>query len=155
MFRYRVFYGWLMAGTVKKRSLSPSPCLVFFSCGKQKEARTLPLLRDGCSNFCCETRMQEGAERNANVSRMENANGSAPHCRLGQIQSCERANAIASSSAELYLLVPNKLGLGRSLSLSLARSFVVIRKTFQERDASVCDIFPFLYFQGIMFCNLV
>lgn len=69
MFRYWMFYGWLMAGTVKKRSLSPR--LVFFSCGKQKEARMLPLLRDGCSNSCCETRMQEGAERTANMSRME------------------------------------------------------------------------------------
>lgn len=146
-----------MAVTVKKRSLSPSLRLVFFSCGKQKEARTLPLLRDGCSNSCCESRMEEGAERTADMSRMEKPSGSASYCRLGQIQSFERANAIASSSAELYLLVPNKLGLGRSLSLSLflSRSFVVIRKTFQERGASVCDIFPFLYFQGIMFCNLV
>lgn len=120
MFRNWKFYGWLIAGTVKKRSLSPSSHLAFFSCGKQKAARTLPLLRDRCSNSCCETRVQEGAERTANMNRMENPNGSTSHCRLGQIQLFERANAIASSSAELYLLAPNKLGLGRSLSLSLS-----------------------------------
>ena len=119
MFRYWKFYGWLMAGTVKKRSLSLPSHRAFFSCGKQKEARTLPLLRGGCSNSCCETRMQEGGERTANMSRMENSNGSTSYCRLGQIQSFERANAIASSSAELYLLAPSKLGLDRSVSLSL------------------------------------
>lgn len=61
-----------MAGTVKKRCLSSSSRLAFFSCGKQKGAWTLPLLRGGCSNSCCETRVQEGGERTANVSRMEN-----------------------------------------------------------------------------------
>lgn len=119
MFRYWKFCGWLMAGRVKKWSLSPSSHLAFFLCGKQKEGWTLPLFSGGCSYSCRETRMQEGAERTANVNRIENLNGSTSHCRLGQIQSFERANAITSSSAELHLLAPNKFGLGRSpLSLS-------------------------------------
>jgi len=118
MFRYWKFYGWLTAGTLKERSLSPSSRIAFL-CGKQKAGWTLPLLRGGCSNSCCETTMQEGAERTTNTSKTENPSGSTSQCRLRRIQSFGRANAIASSLVELYLLAPNKWGLGRSLSLSL------------------------------------
>lgn len=75
MFRYWKFCGWLMAGTVKKWSLLPSPCLAFFSWGKQKEAWTLPPLRGGGSDSFRETKMQERGERATNTSRTENLSG--------------------------------------------------------------------------------
>lgn len=42
-----------------------------------------------------------------------------------------------------------------SNSLSFSTSFGVIDKTFQERDTFDCDIFSFLFIQGIVYCNLV
>lgn len=105
-----------MAGTVKKQSLSHHLVLHSSHVGsRRKDGHRLSSERR-CSNPCCETRTQEGAEKTTDMSRMENSNGSTFHCRLGQILLFERANAIASSLAELYLLAPNKLDLGRSLS---------------------------------------
>lgn len=60
MFRYWMFYGWLIAGRVKKWSFSLSCPLAFCLRRKQKGAQTLSLLRGGCSIACCEVRMQEG-----------------------------------------------------------------------------------------------
>lgn len=141
-------YGW------HSEKVVPFPIISScFLCGKQKEGWTLPLLSGGCSNSCCETITQEGAKRTANISRLENLNGSTSHCRLGQIQSFERANTITSSLAELYLLAPNKLGLGRSLSLSLCHSFVIICRTFQEMDTwtltHTVRFFLFCTFKGL------
>lgn len=57
MFSYWKCFGWLVAGMARRRSLSPSSHLASFAWGKQKEARTLPLLRGGSSDYCCETRL--------------------------------------------------------------------------------------------------
>lgn len=109
-----------MTGTLERQSLSTLSHLAFSMPGKQKKARTLPLLVGRCSDSCCETRTWKGVGKTIDLSRMGDPNGSTSQCRWGQIQSFERANAITSSSAGLCLLaLTNQASSDLFLSLAI------------------------------------
>lgn len=89
------------------------------------------------------------------MSRLENPNGSRFHCRVVK-SSHLREQMQLNLPWQVLPACTQQIGLWQvSNSLSFSSSFGVIHKTFQERDTFDCEIFPFLYIQGIVYCNLV